>query len=151
MSGPVAMMTMAFSGRVVDFVAAEFDPGLGGDGLGDAFGEEVAIYGESVAAGNARCLGRGEQQGIQAAEFLLQKPGRGGKGLALERVAANQFREAAGLVGGRRTRGTHFMQDGGEAAAGDLPGGFGARKSAADDVNRAAQSSSIQGKIEGWI
>ena len=33
-------------------------------------------------------------------------------------------------------RGAHFVEDDGESGAGDLPGGFGAGESCADDVDR---------------
>ena len=35
----------------------------------------------------------------------------------------------------RLPHGPHFVEHGGESGFGDLPGGFGARQSSADDVN----------------
>ena len=102
-------------------------------------GEDVAIDGEGVAAGDAGLLRGAQQQRIQAAQFLLEQPGRGGFGLALQRVAADQFGEAVGLVRRGGAHGTHFVEDARNAAAGDLPGGFGAGESAADDVDGLGQ------------
>ena len=56
--------------------------------------------------------------------------------LGFQGVAANEFGEAIGLMGGGGAHGAHFVEHGGEAGFGDLPGGFGAGESAADDVDR---------------
>ena len=96
-----------------------------------------------MSAGDAGLLGGLEEERIEAAEFLLEEPGRGGFGLALEGVAADEFGEAVGLVRGGGAQGTHFVEDAGDAAAGDLPGGFGAGESAADDVDGLSQGQRI--------
>ncbi len=111
------------------------DEGLGGDGGGDFAGEEVAIDGEGVTAGDAGFLGALKEEGVEAAKFLFEQPGGGGFGLALERVAADELGELVGLVRGGGLHGAHLVERAGEAAAGKLPGGFGAGESAADDVD----------------
>ena len=129
-----------------DFVAAEVDQRFGGDGAGDLFGEEVAIHGEGVPAGDAGLLGGLEQERIEAAEFLLEEPGGGVDALALQRVAADEFGETIGLVRGGGARGTHFVEDAGDTAAGDLPGGFGAGQAATNDVDGLGQGQRIPAK-----
>ena len=129
------MMAMPSSGTDAPSLAAQFDERLGFDGGGDFGGEDVAIHGERVAAGYARLLCGGEQQRIQAAQFLFEQPGRGGFLLRFQRIAAHQFGQPVGLVRRRAARGTHFVERDAQAAARDLPGGFRARQSAAEDVN----------------
>ena len=53
--------------------------------------------------------------------------------IALERIAANEFRKPVGLMRIRGADGAHFMQDDVDAALGQLPCGFGAGQSAAGD------------------
>jgi len=118
-----------------DFFAAEFDAGVRDDGAGDFGGEDVAIDGEGVAAGDAGGVGAAENEGAEAAEFLLEEPGGGGFLLGFEGIAADQFGEAIGLVGGGGVDGAHFVEHGRVAGFGDLPGGFGAGEAATEDVD----------------
>jgi len=106
-----------------------------GDGKGDFGGEDFAIDGEGVAAGDAGLVGAAEDEGGEAAELLLEEPGGGGFLLGFEGIAADEFGEAIGLVGGGGAGGAHFIEHGGVAGFGDLPGGFGAGESAAEDVD----------------
>src|SRR5688572_3231137 len=55
---------------------------------------------------------------------------------ALERVRADQFRQAIGLVGGGPANRTHLMEYNAPAALGELPGGFAAGKPATYHVHR---------------
>jgi hypothetical protein len=55
--------------------------------------------------------------------------------LGTERVAANEFGEVFGMVGGAGLERTHFVEHDGDACLGDLPSGFGASDAAADDVD----------------
>src|ERR1039457_6404982 len=71
-------------GKSGDFVAAEVDERLGGDGGGTLPGGPAAIDGESVSAGDAGFLRGLEEERIEAAEFLFEEPWRGGRALALE-------------------------------------------------------------------
>ena len=98
---------------------------LGFDGGGDFRREDLAIHGERMAAGHARLVGGGEQQRIEAPQFLLQQPGRGGFRLGFERVAAHQLGQAAGLVRGRGARRPHLIEHRAEPAPRDLPGRLG--------------------------
>jgi hypothetical protein len=54
-----------------------------------------------------------------------------------ERVRTNELGQLRGLVDRGRANGAHFVQDGGNAAARQLPSGLAAGKAAPDDVNRA--------------
>ena len=53
---------------------------------------------------------------------------------ALERVGANQLGETVGLVRRRAAHAAHFMDHDVVPALGELPRGFAAGESAADDV-----------------
>ena len=52
-----------------------------------------------------------------------------------EGVGADKLCEAVGLVGVRAAHRAHFMENDGDAARGDLPGGFGTGEATADDMN----------------
>ena len=103
-------------------------------------GEDVAVDREGMSAGDAGLLRGLQQQRIEAAQFFFEQPGRGGFGLALERVAADEFGEAVGLVRRSGAHGAHLVEHARHSAAGDLPGGFRAGESAADDVDGLGQS-----------
>ena len=86
---------MPSSGMRGDFLAAQFDAAARASMAAvTSRGEDVAIDRERMAAGDARLLRGREQQRIEAAQLLLQQPGRGGFRLALERIAAHQFGQA---------------------------------------------------------
>ena len=72
---------------------------------------------------------------IGAAQFLLEQPGRGGFGLALERVAADEFGEVGGLVRGGGAHGAHLVEVNFAAEAGGLERRFGASEASTDDLD----------------
>ncbi|CAH1670084.1 hypothetical protein CHELA20_51671 [Hyphomicrobiales bacterium] len=57
--------------------------------------------------------------------------------IGAEGVGAHELRQAFAFVGGRRRRRPHLMKDDGLAGLSDLPGGFGAGETTADDMKRA--------------
>ncbi|GAB5506873.1 MAG: hypothetical protein Rhirs2KO_20360 [Rhizobiaceae bacterium] len=57
-----------------------------------------------------------------------------------ERVGTDKLGQSAGLVRFGAAHRAHFMQNDGYARLGDLPGGFRARKPAANNVYRICQS-----------
>ena len=126
-------------GEGSDLVAAQVYQRFGGNGVGDLLGEKAAVDGEGMSAGDAGLLGGLEEQRIEPAEFLFEEPWGGGFAFALERVAADEFGKAPGLVRRRGAHGAHFVEDARNTAAGDLPGGFGARQAAAGDVDGLGQ------------
>ena len=101
----------------------------------DLGGEGIAVDRQGVAAGNARAMGDANQQGIQAPQLLLEQPGGGWPLVRLQRVAANQLSKAVGAMRPRLADGTHFVEDDGEARAGNLPCGFAACQACADDMD----------------
>ena len=119
---------------VADFLAPDFDARMRRDGARDFRREYIAVHRERMAAGNARLRGRPQHQRSHASQFLFQQPWRGVFLLGLQRIAAHQFRETIGLVCRRGPHRTHFVQHDRESGFGNLPGGFGARESSADDV-----------------
>ena len=121
--------------EVGDFFAADFDTWMSGDEVGDAAAEFSAVDGEGVAGGDGGFVGGGEEEGACAAHFLLEEPGGGVFGFALEGVGADEFGEVGGLVGLGGAEGAHFGEDDFAAEAGGLQGGFGAGEAAADDVD----------------
>jgi hypothetical protein len=98
----------------------------------DFVGEDEAVDGEGLAAGDAGGFGGAHEEGIEAAKFLFEEPGCGGMLVAFEGVAADEFGQHIGLVSVCGAHGAHFEEGDGEAAFGQLPGGFGAGESAAD-------------------
>ena len=118
-----------------DLVAAQFDARLGCNGAGHFGGEGVAVHGEGVASGDARVRRGSQEQRIEAAQFIFEQPWGGGFGLALERVAADEFRQAIRLVRGRWLQRAHFVEHAIQAPARHLPGRFAARKATAYDVD----------------
>ena len=59
--------------------------------------------------------------------------------VALERVAADEFGEAVGLVRVRGADRAHFVESYVEAALGELPCGFGSGEASADDGDVGVQ------------
>lgn len=57
------------------------------------------------------------------------------RGHGSEGVAAHQFGEVLGVVGGAAADRAHFVEDDRDAGSGNLPGCFGARQASADDVD----------------
>ena len=138
-SGPVAMTTMASSGIAVTSSRRSSMRGSDADGRGDFGGEDLAVHRERVAARHARLAGRFEQQRIEPAQFFLEQPRRRVLLFGFERIAAHQFRQPVGLVRRRTPYRTHLVQHHVAAAPRHLPGRFGAREPAADDVYRVLQ------------
>ena len=79
--------------------------------------------------------GRVQNQRTEFAQFPLQLPRRGILGLALEGIAAHQFAKIGGLVCRSLFGGAHFVQDASQSGSSNLPRGFGAGETSADDVN----------------
>ncbi len=127
-SGPLATIQMASSVSAVTSSRRSSISGSAEMAAVTSSAKTVAIHGEGVPARNAGGLRGAQQQRIQAAQFLFEQPGRGGFGLALQRVAAHQFGEAIGLVRGGGPHRAHFVQHARNSAARDLPRGFACRR-----------------------
>jgi hypothetical protein len=81
-------------------------------------------------------IGFANDDGTEATEFFVQQTGGPIGGLGTEGVAANEFGEVLGMVGGAGLVGAHFVEYDGDACLSDLPSGFGACDAAADDMDR---------------
>jgi hypothetical protein len=72
----------------------------------------------------------------EAAHLLMQEADRIRFGVVrAEGVGADELRETVGLVGIGAAHRAHLVEHHGHTGLRDLPGGFGAREPAADDVN----------------
>ena len=100
---------------------------------GDLVGKPLAIHGERGAGRHAARLGGAHHERAEPPHLFLQEADRVIELVAAERVAADQLREAVGLVHGRRADGPHFVQRDRHPPRGRLPGGFRTGEPAADD------------------
>lgn len=116
-----------------DFFVDKLDAGVVLDAFGDELGELVAVYGKGNAGRNGRLLRALQNQGTEAAHFRFEQAGGFVDEDGAEGVAANEFREAVGDMGGGGRVRAHFVEAHGDAVLRGLPGGFRARQPAADD------------------
>ena len=99
----------------------------------DLVGKALAVHGERGAGRHAAGLGGAHDERAEPPHLFLQEADRVIELVAAERVAADQLREAVGLVHGGRAHGPHFVQRDRHAPRGRLPGGFRTGQPAADD------------------
>ena len=119
-----------------DFFAADFDGRLRFDRARDFGGEDLAIDGQRVARGDAGARrDLADQQRAQAAQFFFQQPGRAIFLFALERIAAHQLGQVAGLVRRRLPQRAHFVKHRASAGARHLPRRLASGQATADDMN----------------
>jgi hypothetical protein len=91
-----------------------------------------SIDGQRATSGDFRLVGAGHDQRVEAAEFGFQHPAGTIREIGAEGIAAYQFGEVGGLMGGGRFLRAHFPQNDVDAAFGSLPGSFRTGQSAAD-------------------
>jgi hypothetical protein len=116
----------------------------------DRVREAVAVDRERSAGRHLMGVALGDDQRAQGAHLLMQQPDRVRLGVVgAEGVRADELGKAAGLVGFRAAPGPHLVQHHRHAGAGDLPGGFGARKAAADDVDGLGHAPDIGERPDG--
>ncbi len=106
---------------------------MAADPLLDQTGEDLAIHGERAATRHPRAVGALEQHGSEQAELRLEQSMRVDEFDALEGVAADEFGEAVGLVGGGADHRAHFDEGDRDAALGEGPGRFRAGQPPAED------------------
>ena len=131
-SGPVAMIVNSPGIDFGNLFAADLDARMRFDRAGDFLRERDAIHRQRLTSGNARLFRRAKQQRIEAAQLFLEQPGCRWMLIALQRIAADQFGQAVGLVGVGRAHGPHFVERDIDAALRELPCGFGAGEASAD-------------------
>ena len=99
--------------------------------------EPVAVHGKRAAGGNLLAVRRAHDQRAEPAHFGVQQADCVVfLVVGAERIRADQFSVAIGLVRGGRAQRPHFMQLDRDAGLRQLPGGFRAGEAAADDVDR---------------
>ena len=119
-----------------DLAALDRDERMGAQPLGHLHRKPIAIDGERAAGRQLVAVGSGEDQRARAPHLLMQEPdGARLPVVGAERVRAHELGERIRLVGVRHLVGPHLMDHDGDVGGGDLPGGFRARKAAADDVD----------------
>ena len=129
-----------FGGRRAHFRAIDLDERFGFERRRDLRGKAVAVDGERAAGGQLVGIGGAHDQRAAAAHFGMQHADRAALGIVgAERVRTDELGELSGFMNRRGVKRPHFMQHHGHAVARQLPRRFRARKSAADDVNRATQ------------
>ena len=103
---------------------------------GDGGRKPVAIDRERAAGRHLVGVGRTHDQRAQPAHFGVQQADRVvDRIVGAERVGADQFGKAIGLVRFGHPYGAHLMEHHRDACIGDLPGGFRAGEAAADHMH----------------
>ena len=101
-----------------------------------AGGKAVAVDRQRAAGRHLVGVGRAHDQRAERAHLAVQQADRVVLGVVgAERVGADEFGEALGLVRGGGARRAHLVQHDRDAGVGDLPGGLAAGEAAADDVH----------------
>jgi hypothetical protein len=104
--------------------------------IGYSPGETLAVDGECAAGGHLVGICAFHDQRAGHAHFRMNDTYRVVFGvIRAKRVRADQFRKTVGLVCIRAAYRPHFVQDDRQSTPGNLPGGFRACQTAADDMN----------------
>ena len=135
--GPVAMMTLSqSSGGSCDFAAFERNQRVRAQRRRDRGGKAVAVDRQRAAGRHLVLVGGTHHQRAEPAHFGMQQADRVVVFVVgAERVRADQFGKAVGLVGRRLPLRPHLVQRHRHARLRELPGGLRARQSAADDMD----------------
>jgi hypothetical protein len=98
--------------------------------------EAVSVDRQRAAGRNLMGVALFHDQRAQPAHLPMQlADGVGERIVGAEGVGADELGQAFRLVRFGPADGAHLVQDDGDASLGDLPGGFGAGETAANDVN----------------
>ena len=136
-SGPVAMMTLSHSsGGSATSPRVERDERLRRQRRRHGRGKSVAVDRQRAAGRHLVAVGRAHDQRAEPAHFRVQQADRVViLVVGAERIRADQFGVAVGLVRGGRAQRPHLVQHDRHAGLRQLPGGFRAGEAAADDVD----------------
>ena len=122
--------------QAVDLAAVDGDERVILERLGDGLREALAVDGERAAGGHLVRIAHAHDERVRHAQLRVQQADGIGVGVVrAERVGADELGQAVRLVRVGAAHGPHLVQDDGNAAIDDLPSGFGAGETAADDVN----------------
>ena len=97
-------------------------------------GKTIPVHGQSAACRHPCGVRAGHNDRIQPAHLLLQQADRVVQAVRTQRVAADQFRKAAALMGRGASSGLHLMEHHRNSALCRLPGRFTARQPRANDL-----------------
>ena len=100
---------------------------------GHAFGEMLPVNRQRLARGKAILVGTGDYNRVQEAHLRLQESRGVGEQIGLQRVAADEFGQAAGLVDGSLLRWAHLVEANGYSGPGGMPCGLRPRQTSTDD------------------
>ena len=131
-------MTLSQSSRRQpgDFLPHQRHQRVAGQRVRYGAGEGVAVHGQSTAGRHLVGIGATQDQAVAAAHFFVQQSYRVVLGVVgAERVRAHHLRQPVGLVRLGLADGAHLVQDNRHAGRGDLPSGFAAGETAADDMD----------------
>lgn len=116
-----------------EFLADDADEGVGGECLGDTGGKLYAVDREGSSGWDLSLLSDVEDKGAQCLHFIFEQTGSTIGEEGAEGVAADEFGEIGCLMGSGGFDGAHLVETYGEAALGQLPGGFTSGETAAHD------------------
>jgi len=123
-------------GQAGHLLARDGDQGMSGERRRDGRREGVTVDRQRAAGRHLVGIGGPHDQRSEAAHLGVQQADRIGGGIVgAERVGADELGQAVGPVGRGGVDGPHLVDHHGNTAGGDLPSGFAAGESAADDVN----------------
>ena len=119
-----------------DFLAGDCDAGVVLQRFGDGGRKAMPVHRQGAAGRQLVSIGGFQDQRAGPAHFLMQQAHRiVGPIIGTERVGADQFGQAVGLVGKGGFDGPHFMQHHVQPGLSRLPGSFRPGQPAADYVN----------------
>ena len=125
-----------FRRQSADFLARHGNQRMAANGRRHGIGEPVTIDSKRAAGRNLVLVGAGHDQRTGKPHLGMQHANRiAGGVIGAEGVGADQFGQAVGLVGIRAAHAAHLVKDDRNAGFSDLPGGFGAGKAAADNMD----------------
>ncbi len=128
-----------------DLFATNLDQRVLSYGAGHGRREAVAVDRERAARRDLVRIGGPHDQRAEAAHLLVQQADRAGLPvIGAKRVGADELGESRRPVGCGGIVRTHLVQHDREAVIRDLPGGLGAGKAAADDMDGMHGSLSAQ-------
>jgi hypothetical protein len=96
-------------------------------------GKDVSIHHQSSATRHSSLVSAGEQQTSQLTKLCFEQTVGVAEFGGLEGVAADQLRQAAGLMGRRLVHRPHFVETHLMTAIGESPGGFASGQAAANN------------------
>ena len=127
---------LSLLGDVQHFSLHHSDVGVGLDLLGNSGGEGVTVYRQGASRLHPVLIGAGHDEGVAAAQFLLQQSHRVLQLIGAQGVGAHQLSKIGAVVGRSHFVGFHLMQAHRNAPVGQLPGRLASCKASSNDNNR---------------